>query len=183
MEPYEDSVKWFFLLLFIQFRILEGPLDKTWWGKEELVKVSHMKGFFLNHWGTTSQKWCWPASPTSASLRALLHFKGEIYILACIKIVWIKLSSAWYRAVARGCLHDSEFLREELQCQTCDMVSRWNMFWILLIVWSIFHCSFKCHPRTRWVLPMGADGDQHFLDTPATKCLENVYTYNCVKLC
>lgn len=90
------------------------------------------------------------------------HFAGDIYILACIEIVWIKLSSSWDGDVARGCLHDSKFLRDEPQCQACDMVSRWNMLWILLIVGSISHCSFKCHAKARWVLPIGADGDQHF---------------------
>lgn len=146
------------------FHSISYSWRSCWWSTiKKRIGKSHTSVFFLNHWGTASQKWCWPVSSIFFSLWVWLHFAGKIYILAYIEIVWIKLSSSWDGDVARGCLHDSKFLREEPQCQTCDMVSRWNMLWILLIVWSIFQCLFKCHARTRWMLPIEANGDQHFL--------------------
>ena len=122
--------------------------------KRRIGKSKSYLSIFLNHEGTTSQKCCWPVSSAFYSLWRCLHFAEDIYILACIERAWIKLSSSWDGSVARGCLHDSKSHREELWCQTGDMVSRWNILWILLIVGSLLHCLFRWHARSRRVLPI-----------------------------
>lgn len=110
--------------LFCAIHILKSSVDKAW--AKRIGKSKSYLGLFSNHKGTTSQKWCWPVSYAFYSLWRCLHFAEDVYILACIERVWIKLSSSWDGNVARGCLHDSKSHREELRCQTCDMVSRWN---------------------------------------------------------